>query len=269
MRIATIVVLPLCLIASVLGAERTAGAAGSPADRGREIAEEVDRRDAGFGDSVVGLVMTLTSSDGRERRRRLTWRTLEAAVPGDGDRSLAVFHEPRDMEGTAFLTHTHVDREDDQWLYLPSLKRVKRIASANKSSAFVGSDFAYEDLLSDEVEKFDYEWLRDESCGSAQCFLIDRRPRYAGSGYARQLVWIDQKEFRPVRIEYYDRRNRHQKTLMFEEYRLYLGRFWRAHLMRMDNHQTGKATLLSFSEFDFQTGLTPQDFEPDVLRRLR
>jgi outer membrane lipoprotein-sorting protein len=265
MRIATIVVLPVCLAAVALGAERPA----SPADRGREIAEEVHRRDAGFGDSVAGLVMTLTSSDGRERRRRLTWRTLEAAAPGEGDRSLALFHEPRDMEGTAFLSHTHVDREDDQWLYLPSLKRVKRIASANKSSAFVGSDFAYEDLLSDEIEKFDYEWMRDESCGLAQCFLIDRRPRYAGSGYARQLVWIDQAEFRPVRIEYYDRRNRHQKTLTFEEYRLYLGRFWRAHLMRMDNHRTGKATLLSFSDFDFQTGLTVQDFDPDVLRRLR
>jgi outer membrane lipoprotein-sorting protein len=266
MSMAALLVTPICWVAAAFAAEWPTG---SPTDRGRAIAEEVDRREGGFGDSSAELVMTLTSSDGRERTRRLTWTTLEADAPGEGDKSLTVFHEPRDIEGTAFLSHTHVDREDDQWLYLPSLKRVKRIASANKSSAFVGSDFAYEDLLSDEIEKFDHEWIRDEACGAERCFLIERRPRYAGSGYTRQRVWIDQEEFRPVRIEYYDRKNRHQKTLMFEEYRLYLGRFWRARLMRMDNHQTGKATLLSFSDFVFQTGLTVRDFDPDVLRRSR
>lgn len=240
-----------------------------PEARGRAIAVEAERRDAGFGDTVTELTMTLRNSEGRERHRRLTWKTLEVTEPGAGDRSLTLFHEPRDIEGTAFLSHTYIDRQDDQWLYLPALKRVKRIPSSNKSSAFVGSEFAYEDLLSDEVEKFHYLWLRDETCGQLQCHVVERRPRYDKSGYSRQIVWIDQDELRPIKIEYYDKKDRHQKTLVFDDYRQYLERHWRPHVMRMDNHQTDKTTVLSFSTFEFQTGLTVRDFDPSVLRRLR
>lgn len=261
--------LPCLVWGGSLAAEAVIDPALSPEERGRAIAEEVTRRDQGFGDTVTELAMTLTNAEGRERTRRLTWKTLESREEGQGDRSLTLFHEPRDIEGTAFLSHTHIDSDDDQWLYLPALKRVKRVASSNMSSAFVGSEFAYEDLLSDEVEKFDYRWLRDEDCANWQCYVVERRPRYANSGYARQIVWIDQGEFRPIRIEYYDSKERRQKTLVFEDYRQYLDRFWRAHSLRMENHQTQKATVLSFSDFEFQTGLSERDFDPSVLRRLR
>ncbi len=74
----------------------------------------------------------------------------------DGDKSLFVFDEPRDVQGTAFLIHAHREDADDQWLYLPALKRVKRISSANRSGSFMGSEFAYEDMTAQEVEKFTY-----------------------------------------------------------------------------------------------------------------
>ncbi|MFQ6004460.1 MAG: outer membrane lipoprotein-sorting protein [Woeseia sp.] len=267
---------PLLLAAVVLSwanvalsAEPADDATLTPDARGRAIAEEAERRDQGFVDTVTELNMTLTNAEGRQRARSLTWQTLEVSGAGEGDKSLTVFHEPRDIEGTAFLSHTHIDRPDDQWLYLPSLKRVKRIASSNMSSAFVGSEFAYEDLLSDEVEKFDYRWLRNEACTDWQCFVLERRPRYEDSGYSRQVVWIDQDQYRPVKIEYYDRKGRLKKTLVFEDYRNYLDRYWRAKRMRMENHQTGKTTMLAFGEFQFSTGLTDQDFDPSALRRLR
>lgn len=243
--------------------------AGSAEDKGRAIAEEARRRDAGFGDTVTEITMTLTSADGRERERRLTWRTLEVPSEREGDKSLTIFHEPRDIAGTAFLSFTHIAEPDDQWLYLPSLKRVKRIAAANQSSSFMGSEFSYEDLLSDEVEKFDYRWLRDEPCEQGNCFVLERRPRYSDSGYSRQVVWLDKDEYRLVKIEYYDRRSDLQKTLTISAYREYLGRFWRAHELRMINHQTQKGTLLSFGEYAFATGLTDQDFDPSALDRLR
>jgi outer membrane lipoprotein-sorting protein len=239
------------------------------ADKGRAIAEAAERRNDGFGDSRTELTMTLVNAEGRERKRRLTWQTLEVVEDNQGDQSLTLFHEPRDIEGTAFLSHTRIDRDDDQWLYLPSLKRVKRIASANKSSAFVGSEFAYEDLLSAEVEKFDYRWLREEACGEWECDVVEQRPRYASSGYSKQIVWIDQAEWRPVKTEFYDRKDRHLKTLRLQDYRQYLDRFWRAHTMRMDNHRTQKSTVLEFSEFAFQTGLSARDLDPSALRRMR
>jgi len=241
----------------------------SPEARGRQVAEEAERRDQGFGDTVTEITMRLTSTDGRVRERRLTWQILENPDATDGDKSLTVFHEPRDIAGTAFLSFTHIGQDDDQWLYLPALKRVKRIASANKTSSFMGSELAYEDLLSDEVDKFDYRWLRDDPCGDLLCFVIERTPRYENSGYSKQILWLDQTDYRAMIIEYYDLRERHQKTLVLDDYRLYLDRFWRAHEYRMENHLTQKRTLLSFSPYEFQTGLTEQAFDPSSLRRLR
>ncbi len=241
----------------------------SPEEKGRTIAAEADRRDAGFGDTVVEITMTLVSADGRVRERRLTWRTLEVPSATEGDKSLTVFHEPRDIAGTAFLSVTHIDRPDDQWLYLPSLKRVKRIAAANQSSAFMGSEFSYEDLLSNEVEKFDYRWLRDEPCDLGQCFVLERRPRYRDSGYRREVLWLDQAEYRTVKTQYYDRDEELEKTLTFAGYREYLGRYWRAQELRMVNHQTQKQTVLAFGPYEFRSGLTDQDFDPSALDRLR
>ncbi len=237
--------------------------------RGKAIAEEVERRDAGYGDTVVELRMELKNSTGRVRSRQLTWKTLEMAGPAEGDRSLTVFHEPRDISGTGFLSWTHIDRPDDQWLFLPALKRVKRISSSNMSSPFVGSEFAYEDLLSDEAGKFEQRWIKDEPCGDLVCFKVERQPDYQNSGYSKQIIWIDQLEFRPMKIEYYDRKGKLLKTLVFENYRQYLDQFWRAQVMRMKNHRSGKVTVLTFDEFRFQTGLTTRDFDPSAMKRLR
>ena len=126
--------------------------------------------------------MTLRNKHGETSSRDLSLRTLEVNKPGLGDRSLTVFHKPRDIEGTAFLSHTKILDPDDQWLFLPALKRVKRISSRNKSGPFVGSEFAYEDLVSQEVERYTYKWLRDEACGALTCHVTERYPVYAHSG---------------------------------------------------------------------------------------
>jgi outer membrane lipoprotein-sorting protein len=91
----------------------------------------------------------------------------------------------------------------------------------------------------------------------------------ADSGYVRQVVWIDQEAYRAQRIEYYDQRERLQKTLTLSDYRLYLGRFWRAHELRMENHLTDRTTVLHFEPFRFRTGLAADAFEPGSLTRLR
>ncbi len=130
----------------------------------------------------------------------------------DGDKSLFVFDEPRDVQGTAFLIHAHREDADDQWLYLPALKRVKRISSANRSGSFMGSEFAYEDMTAQEVEKFTYRYLRDEPCGDSTCTVTERFPVDKKSSYRRQLVWRDQDERRIRKVEYYDRKDAHLKT---------------------------------------------------------
>lgn len=242
-------------------------AAETPEEKGLAIAREADRRDQGFGDNIATLQMILKNRQGEESKRELRSKTLE--VQGDGDKSLVIFDEPADVKGTALLTFTHKVKEDEQWLYLPALKRVKRIASDNKSGPFMGSEFAYEDLTSQEVEKYTYKWVRDDKLDGADVFVFERIPVDKNSGYTRQVMWMDKAEYRPLKIEYFDRKNSALKTLLFKEYKQHLNKHWRADDMYMENHQTGKSTRLLWKNYKFKTGLTARDFDQNALARAK
>jgi hypothetical protein len=236
--------------------------------RGYDIAARSDRTDLGFGDSEVELQMVLRNAAGQESTRSLNIATLEKPDESVGDKSLVVFDTPRDIEGTALLSHAKILDPDDQWLYLPALKRVKRISSANKSGPFVGSEFAFEDFTAIELNKFDYTFIREEPCGDLMCDVVEREPRYENSGYTRQVSWIDQQDYQIRKVEFYDRRGDLLKVLELKDYREYDG-VWRAHLLSMNNVQTNKQTDLVYGEYVFSTGLSEKDFVKGRLSRLR
>ena len=238
-------------------------------EKGFEIAARSDRSDRGFGDSSVELKMVLRNAAGKEAVRTLALNTLEVPDEEMGDRSLIVFSSPRDIDGTALLSHAKILDPDDQWLFLPALKRVKRISSVNKSGPFVGSEFAFEDFTALELNKYDYRYLRSESCEDLQCDVVERTPRYEHSGYTRQVAWVDSEVFQIRKVEFYDRRGELFKTLTLEDYREYEGAYWRAHLLRMVNHQTGKSTDLIYSDYRFGVSLGDGDFVKGVLTRIR
>lgn len=241
--------------------------AATTEEKGLAIFIELDNRDTGYSDSISDMEMILTNRHGDESRRYISLRQKE--VDGDGDKSLSVFKEPHDVKGTAMLTWTHKVGSDDQWLYLPALKRVKRIASKNKSGSFMGSEFAFEDIGSQEVEKYTYQYLRDEQYNGLDCFVIERKPVDEYSGYTRQVVWIDKEEYRYQKIDFYDRKNVLLKTLTYNKYQQYLGQYWRASDMYMVNHQTGKTTRLLWQNYKFRSGLKDNDFDPSSLKRVR
>jgi outer membrane lipoprotein-sorting protein len=254
----------LLLLSGIAAAEVVI--AQSPEDRGLAIATEARRIDNGFIDSAAVLEMTLRNAHGESSVRLLRALTLESA---DGEKRLLHFDEPSDLKGTIMLVYTHKRQADDQWMYLPSMKRVKRIASNNKAGPFMGSEFAYEDLGSQEVEKYHYKYLRDEMCLDGDCFVIERYPVDADSGYARQVIWLDKTEYRLRKVEFYDRRNALLKTLTLARYERYLGKFWRAHEMSMENVQTGKSTMLRWSDYKFHVGLKDGDLHPQRLADAR
>lgn len=241
--------------------------AQTPEEQGLTIATEVDRRDQGFADFTASMTMLLRNKQGDESLRYMDTKVLE--VSDDGDKTLIIFNQPRDVKGTALLTFSHKTGDDDQWLFLPALKRVKRIASRNKSGPFMGSEFAYEDLSSQEIEKYTYKYIRDEALDGQDMFVMERYPVDKNSGYSRQLVWVDKAEYRPAKIEFYDRKKSHLKTLVFRDYKQYLDQYWRADEMFMENHQTGKSTLLSWKDYQFRTGLKDSDFTRNSLKRAR
>jgi len=236
-------------------------------EKGLQIAQRADQRDSGWGDQKQTLEMILRNKQGQESRRQIRGRALE--VTGDGDKSMSIFDSPADVKGTAFLSFTHVNEPDDQWLYLPALKRVKRIASKNKSGPFMGSEFAFEDMSSQEVDKYTYKWLRDETLEGKEVYVIERVPADKNSGYTRQIVWGDKEIDHPLKVEFYDRKNALLKTLVLSDYKQYLGKYWRPGQMMMNNHQNGKSTLLIFSEYSFNNGFSDRDFDQNSLKRAR
>jgi len=241
--------------------------AESAEDKGLLIANEVDRHDQGWIDTSTSMKMVLRNRQGDESVREIRIKSLE--VDSDGDKSLTIFDTPADVKGTSFLSYSHAITPDDQWLYMPALKRVKRINSANKSGPFMGSQFAYEDLASFEVDKYKYKYLRDDRLKNIDTFVIENYPQYEHSGYTRQLVWIDKARYIPLKVEYYDRKDILLKTLVFNEYKQYLDKYWRAHKQSMVNHQNGKTTLLSFSDYQFKKGLSDKNFNRNSLKRSR
>ncbi len=235
-------------------------------EKGLSIIVKQDQNNKGFKDYTNNMVMTLKDAQGNSAVRTLRAGGLE--VERDGDKSFMVFDTPADVKGTSILTHSHGVKNDDQWLFLPAVKRVKRLSSNNKSGPFMGSEFAYEDLSSPVVEKYTYNHLREEKCGALQCHVIERTPKYENSGYTRMVLWIDTKELRTFKIEYYDRKSSLLKTLNNSGYKQYLKRYWRAETGEMVNHQNGKSTILVSSNFLFGVGLKTSDFEPEALDHL-
>ena len=260
--------LPGILLAAALAVEPAAlRAAESAEEAGLRIATEARERQKGFGNFTANLTMILRNKRGQESKRELGLKVIE--VEGDGDRSLFVFGRPRNVRGTGFLVHAHKTGPDDQWLYLPALKRVKRISSSKQSGSFMGSEFSYEDMGAVEVEKFRHRRLREEACGKLRCTVLERVPLSRDSGYSRQVIWLDREELRTRQIQYFDRREKLLKTLVVEDYKKYLDRFWRGGKLTMTNHLTRKSTVLLWSDYEFGTDLDLGDFTQTALKRAR
>jgi len=237
----------------------------STQEQGLAIAIEAKKQDTGWVDFIADMKMVLRNKQGQESLRELKIKTLE--LQNDGDKSLTLFNQPRDVKGTAFLSFSHPVDADDQWLYLPALKRVKRISSSNKSGPFMGSEFSFEDLSSFEVEKYRYKYLRDEVINEQENFVIEQYPVDKNSGYTRRVVWLDKTEYRAQKIDFYDRKDTLLKTLYFTQQ--YLNEYWRADVMTMVNHQNGKSTELKWENYNFATGLANTDFNKNALKRAR
>jgi outer membrane lipoprotein-sorting protein len=257
----------LFVLALILILLPVAVAADSAEQKGLEIAKEFEKRNSGFLNYKVKMKMHLMSRSGKARTRQLHSKVLE--LDNDGDKTLVVFDTPRDVRGTAFLSFSHKKGDDEQWLYLPALKRIKRIASGNKSSPFMGSEFSYEDMSNQELQKYSYIWIRDETLNGIASFVLERYPLETNSGYIKQIVWIDKSEYRMLKVDFYDRKKAHIKTLNLSDYTEFKSRYWKPMTLVMENHKTGKSTTIEFSEYDFTVDIDEKDFTQNSLRRAR
>ena len=236
------------------------------AARGLDLAKRTDARADGYVNTTGSLEMILRDAKGRESVRRLWTASLE--VPDDADKTLLRFIDPADVKGAVLLTHNHRDRDDEQWMYLPALSRVRRISTSSRSGPFMGSEFAFEDLTRPTVEKYSYRWMREEALDGEACDVIERVPLSAHSGYIKSEVWIDKAQLRVQQATFYDRKSMHLKTLRNTDFQLFEGRFWRPLESTMVNHQTKKSTVLRTTEVSYGTDISEDAFRSDALEMV-
>src|SRR5690554_421918 len=253
------------LLATILLQLSFAVLAQTPEERGLAIATAQKARVSNWQDAQSDLKMVLRTASGNTTVREIRVKSLEVA--DDGDKNLMVFEEPKDVQGTAFLSYSHIAGPDDQWIYLPALKRVKRIAPRTKSGSFMGSEFSYEDLASFEVAKYDFKHLRDEACGEHTCHVLEAYPKDDYSGYSKLIFWTEAQDYRTQKIHFYDKKAALLKIMEVKGYELLDDKHWRPTHSVMSNQQTGNITELYWSNIRLNTGLSDSDFSQNNLKR--
>jgi hypothetical protein len=182
---------------------------------GRDVMARVEARPRGADEFLRGT-WRLIDADGHERTRetRAYWQDQRGRGEGLHSKRLVVFDSPPNLKDTAFLVVSHLapDADDLRWIYLPALRKVRRVAGSDRGQSFTGTDFAYEDLAERGVDEDEHRWLRSEALEGRPHHVVESTPR-AASAYARRVVWVDAEHFTVSRIEFYDPPERLQKVL--------------------------------------------------------
>lgn len=254
---------PTALPAALLFALATLAAASpAAAADGLSIAKEADAHNSGFRGEKARVEMILVNASGDQVVRKLAMQTTEVA--GDGDRSLLTFEWPADVKGTRLLTWAHPGDDDDQWLYLPAMRRVKRISARSQSGAFMGSEFAFEDLGAHEVDKYTWTLDGEETLDGRAVWKLTRVPKNARSGYSKQVLWMDKEYRQPLKIDFYDRKDALLKTMKATAFAQH-GKWWRPASLEMVNHQTHKKSILKWTERTMGVQFDVEDFDKAAL----
>jgi outer membrane lipoprotein-sorting protein len=179
------------------------------------------------------------------------------------------------VKGTALLTvdHPEPDRDDDQWLYLPALRRVRRIAASDRGESFLGTDLSYEDVKKEtKVGLEDYTWrtlgegeVEGHRCLEVEAVPVDER-RAAELGYGRVVSWVDAEIWMVRRAEYYDRAGRPLKSARVSEIREVDG-VWTPHRIEVESRRSGHRTIFTVSDVSYTAAVPEEVFTEAALRR--
>lgn len=223
---------------------------------GSQIMEKVYNNPTGE-DTQGSMTMTLSNSRGEQRIR-----TLKQFIKDDGatEKKIMFFVTPADVKNTSFMNWSYSDgRADDQWIYLPALKRTKRISSDGKSDYFMGSDFTYDDLGDRHPDMDNHKLLREETLDGMGCFVIESTPRDGDYMYSRTVTWVMKDNFLGLKREFYDDSNALLKILSIQKFEKVDG-FWTILETKMHNVQKDHTTVIKFTEVQKNKGIPDSRF---------
>lgn len=214
--------------------------------------------------------MMLVNDKGQLRERRLSSLSRLQADGANVDLNIR-FDVPADVRGTRFLQIQHADRDDDMWIYLPALKRSRRLVSNNKRDSFVGSDFSYADILPLKPGMFHHVLLRVESLNGQPCYLVESGPQDEGLkndlGYSKRISWIRKDNFVEAKVDYYDLRGQLFRTQTTDNHKMVEAepQRWLALRREMLSYETGHKTVISIDRIETNVSVSARAFSAESL----
>lgn len=261
---------PIMILAVVLPGKLAAAELSA-----REVMERVDQR--ADGDSrIAEFTMVLIDRRDRQRSRELL---IQSKDYGEDTRTLSTFQSPADIRGTAYLNYDWDDaeRDDDSWLYLPAMQRVRRIASSDTSDSFLGSDFTFADINGLELDWYDYSFVNEsEMVDGVECWVIEAVPREAvrekaedATGYSRLQAWIRKDNFVQVRAQAWELRGNRIKYFTASDIREVQG-IWTIHRQQAVTTRNGRqehASVLQLNAIQYNAEVDDDALTTDAMQR--
>lgn len=219
---------------------------------------EMNNKQRKLADESAQILMVLKNRKGDERERKITLTTI--TNDQNLQKSLITFQAPKNVKGTGLLTYENENASDDQWLYLPALKRTRRISSADQTDSFMGTDFTFEDLSPEVLSDFTYTFQAQNNPNADTTYLIEATPSskssYEASGYSKRLIWIGKQDFVIRKIEFYDKNQALIKILTAENISRISENISRAKEVSMQNISTKHSTTLIYDKILLNQGLS-------------
>jgi len=231
---------------------------------GKQIIEKVYNRPTPP-EQTATLTMTLTNRSGSQRVRTIKQFTKDL---GKVEKSIMFFQAPADVKNTSFMNWTYDDdnKSDDQWIYLPALKKTKRISSDSKSDYFMGSDFTYDDLGDRKLEDDTHTLIGEETIDGKECYVVESVSKDEDYMYSKTKAWIIKEDFIGFKKEFYDEDGDLLKVLHIKEYKDYDG-FIIINLSEMENVQKNHKTTMNLSDINISNNLKESLFTERMMMR--
>lgn len=213
-------------------------------------------------DEYANIEMTIVDSNGQSKTRELDLK--KRSPESDKQEVLLRIKRPADLKGVGLLSV--LDNEfEQQWLYLPSQKKSRRIASTNKKEKFLDSEFSYEDFSASTYKSFTNKVILETILNGKRVKVVESITGYSASPYKKIITWIDATDYIPVKTEYYDPEGQLLKVMEFSDYKKFGGGAWRAQTVKVQNVQNNRKTLLKLSELKINTGIDQKEFSKQAL----
>ncbi|MBF0273601.1 MAG: outer membrane lipoprotein-sorting protein [Nitrospinae bacterium] len=233
---------------------------------GEQIAQVWDKRDDG-NTSIAKTKFILENKRGQQRIRETIryWKDYEGQ-DGIDEKSVLFFLSPPDIRKTGFLnwSYAEVDKDDDQWLYLPALKKVKRIASDNKEDYFMGTDLTYDDMGDRKIEEDTFKLLKEETHKGKECYVLEAIPKKKDYMYSKRIIWLDKKELTEYTVLFYDRKGKELKKL--EEDWIKVSGIWTLKKMYVENFSNGHKTTINIEDVQINPEVNDSVFVKKTLK---